>query len=506
MLEATCTSCHGPGGGAPGGFADATDVDAMIADGRIVPGDAGGSLVYTRVENGTMPPAGAPAQPSAAEVQALQAWIDDCLPQAQCSHDDFVTLEQMLTWMRDDVRQLDSDDRPFIRYLTVTHVYNLGLCGEALDMHRYAMFKAVNSLSSEVSLVAPEPIDDEQTVYRIDLRDYGWSVQLWDSIVAQSPYAVSYDFEEADDLSADTQTEVPFLISNNFVVDAVQPPLYHEILALPGTRQQLEQQLGVDVEQDIFDEDVARAGFGDSNVSVNNRVIERHVQPSSGTRIYWLSYDFASNAQQSNIFSNPLAFQEAGNEVIFSLPNGLHAYMIVNANGTRLDEAPDDIVTDPSSPNGNVRNGLSCMNCHFEGIIEHEDALREHVLDPTNGFSQDVRDTVAALHPENADLMDLKEIDRDNYATALTLIGVPGDLPSEPVNGVFRDFDGDVDIDRAAVEFGIPVEVLEARLGGLPTDLQPLATGSIKRDVFTINYAQAVCDLNLGFTSACTGF
>jgi serine/threonine-protein kinase len=503
MLETSCSGCHGPGGAAPGGFADATDVEAMISEGLVVPGDAGGSLIFTRVDDGTMPPASAPVQPSSAQIQALEAWIDECLPQAQCSHDDFITLEQMLTWMRDDIRDLDPDDRAFIRYLVITDIYNTGLCGDALDLDRYAMWKALNSLSKEVDLVTPTAIDPEQTIYRIDLRDYGWTAALWESIVAQSPYSVAYDFDEARDLSADTQCDVPFLLSNNFVVDAVQPPLYHEILDLPQTRLELEADLGVDVALNIANEDVDRAGFGDSGVSVNNRIIERHVLPSSGTRVYWLSYDFASNAQDSNIFSNPLSFQEAGNEVIFSLPNGLHGYMIVDGFGGRLDEAPDDIVTDPSSPNGNVRNGLSCMNCHAEGIIEHEDALRDHVLEPTNGFPQATQHTVEALHPENPALMAIKAIDRDNYADALTLIGVPTDLPTEPVNAIFRDFDDDVDLVRAAAELGIPVEVLQAQLGGLSEDLQPLANGPIKREVFTVNFAQAICDLNLGSTNAC---
>ncbi len=74
--------------------------------------------------------------------------------------------------------------------------------------------------------------------------------------------------------------------------------------------------------------------------------------PTSPERAYWLSYDFAvatpseSLPLDKNIFENPLDFEANGAEIIFNLPNGLQAYMLVDPVG----HSPLD--------------SLNCMGCH----------------------------------------------------------------------------------------------------------------------------------------------
>lgn len=63
---------------------------------------------------------------------------------------------------------------------------------------------------------------------------------------------------------------------------------------------------------------------------------------------------------------NLLEFKFAGSEVIFVLPNGLHGFAIVNAQGDLLDEVPIDIAADrtvpaPHHPRLETR---SCIFCH----------------------------------------------------------------------------------------------------------------------------------------------
>ncbi|PCC69449.1 hypothetical protein SAMN02745121_08948 [Nannocystis exedens] len=48
-----------------------------------------------------------------------------------------------------------------------------------------------------------------------------------------------------------------------------------------------------------------------------------------------MSHDFANNQGTSNIFAHPLDFEADGGEIIFSLPNGMQGYMIVDAAGSR---------------------------------------------------------------------------------------------------------------------------------------------------------------------------
>ena len=105
------------------------------------------------------------------------------------------------------------------------------------------------------------------------------------------------------------------------------------------TCSELERQLRVDVAQDIQQERVARAGFIGSGISRNNRILERHDAQNGA---YWRTYDFDAIPQnltdrdlllpdRRNVFAYPLgpgladnAFQHAGGEIIFNLPNGLH--------------------------------------------------------------------------------------------------------------------------------------------------------------------------------------
>ena len=134
--------------------------------------------------------------------------------------------------------------------------------------------------------------------------------------------------------------------------------------------------MGINVNRNLRDAPgvrVWRAGFNNSGVSNNNRMVERHAFRDGA---YWKSYDFAGNVGTQNIFNHPLDFTHDGGEVIFNLPNGLQAYYLVNAIGSRLDEAPINIVSNPAASDPTVRNGLSCFGCHTEGMKIFEDQVR----------------------------------------------------------------------------------------------------------------------------------
>ena len=113
--------------------------------------------------------------------------------------------------------------------------------------------------------------------------------------------------------------------------------------------------------------------FNGSGVSQNNRLIERHKSPYGS---YWKSYDFGGNTGRQNLFEHPLgpgggsdSFQHDGGEIIFTLPNGLQGYLLVDAAGKRIDKGPTSIVSDPKRPDRAVTNGVSCMSCHYTGVI-----------------------------------------------------------------------------------------------------------------------------------------
>jgi mono/diheme cytochrome c family protein len=513
VLQTYCAGCHQPGPNPPGGFDFVTDAERLVEEGKIVPGDSAASPLFGRVESKQMPPAAAAAFPTDEEIWTLQQWIDECVPgggAAACEPDHRIGIDGMLAAINADIsnpNEVAQESRPFVRYLTLSQLYDQGLCGEELAVYRRALAKTINSLSNGTSIVVPKAIDADETIYRIDLRDYEWDAALWRELVDLSPYAFELTREEAIDLQQFTGEDVPILRGDWLAAEGTAPPIYQIMLGIDGaTLFDLQQQLQVNIQANIGDEivnntdNVVRAGFLDSGVSENNRVIERHEIPGAANRALWISYDFAGNAEAENIFATPVGFIEAGSELIFSLPNGLHAYMIVDNAGTQLDEAPDNIVTDPSQPTGNVIEGRSCFGCHSSGMNFVTDELLEHVTSSLE-FGDDVKQAVENLHPEAAELQAILQSDADVYAAALAQTGA--DVGAEPIGAVFEWYEQSVDLTMASAELGVTEDELLIRLGGLAPDLQPLAYGTIKRDAFEQNYAQAVCDLQLGITPAC---
>src|SRR5262249_19062012 len=261
--------------------------------------------------------------------------------------------------------------RRFARYFTLTHLANAGLSERDLQTARQAVGKLMNSLSWHPRITRPTPIDPEQTVFRIDLRNYKWNAALWERLVSAYPYRLLAGTPEARAVAAATGTDLAALRGDWFVATVSRPPLYQDLLQLPSTDRGLERLLQVDVPGDIKEETAVRAGFNDSGVSKNNRLIERH---DATYGAYWRSYDFSENTGRQNLFEHPLgpaagetSFAHAGGEMIFDLPNGLHAYLLADGLGRRVDKGPVEIVSDPKRPDQRVETGVSCMTCHARG-------------------------------------------------------------------------------------------------------------------------------------------
>src|SRR5262249_25659213 len=268
--------------------------------------------------------------------------------------------------------------------------------------------KLVNSLSWHREITPLVPIDPARTVFRIDLRDYNWTAATWNLLLAVYPYGIrTADSRVIDQLSG---SPLPYLRADWFVANASIPPLYQDILGLPKTVRELEQMIGIEAAQDLAEEkNVARAGLRSSGVSQNNRVLERHVSPHGA---YWKSFDFRSNLDDQNIFKDPLRLNPAGGEIIFNLPNGLHAYLLITSFGQRIDEAPIAIVSNRNNPDDPViRNGRSCMSCHYTGIQSFKDEVRPVVR--SLAFASFDQQKVLAIYPSQETWDKLIERDRN---------------------------------------------------------------------------------------------
>jgi mono/diheme cytochrome c family protein len=501
VLAAHCQRCHGGAGVAKGGFGYVLDRDKLVARGKVVPGNPPASELYQRIQAGEMPPPGKRPRLKQEEILVLKQWIESGAPGVAASRPRAFLAESTVQHLIfEDLQALPPRQRRFVRYFTLTHLANAGVAEEDLQSARAALSKLVNSLSWHPRITRPTPIDPGQAIYRIDLRHYKWTAALWDRLASIYPHRLGSSTPEAKAIAAATGADLAYLRADWFAATASRPPFYHELLQLPTSARGLERLLQVDVPADIEEETAVRAGFNDSGVSRNNRLIERH---DAAFGAYWRSYDFADNTGRHNLFEHPLgpaagetSFAHAGGEVIFHLPNGLHGFLLVDALGRRIDKAPVEIVSDPKRPDRRVETGLSCMSCHAAGLLFKADQVRGHVEKNLASFSKADLAKVRALYLPAARLRGLIDEDNERYRTALARAGVSAKA-ADPVTTLVLRFEGTLGQREAAAELGLTPEALAARLKEAPAlgrILGPLRLvgGTVQRQVFEDGFGDLV--------------
>ena len=517
IFEQSCLNCHGKNGA----FTEEIIIDhtSLIETGAVVPGKPIESELYKRLlvnDPAKRMPLGQPQLPPAA-ILTIGNWIQAGAPDwegTSATDVSFITPKKMLDTIEKHVNSLVPFDRTFARYFTLTHLYNAGETTQALHAYQRALSKLVNSLSWGRTIKIPRPIDSEETIFYIDLRDYEWEVgtNRWTLIEAEYPYEIEFNAptqtalrEKLMNLREAMDCEVPFIHVDWFLATASLPPLYHDILGLPQTDRELETRLEVNVIENIRNapgKRVWRAGFNDSGVSNHNRVVERH---DSRYGAYWKSYDFAGSVGTQNIFTHPLSFEHDGGEIIFNLPNGLQAYYLADAGGRRLDEAPINIVSNPAASDPTVRNGLSCIGCHTEGMKDFEDQVRGVVQkNPDPPFN---KDRALQLYTDKATMAGLVAEDTDRYKQALKATGdVFGGI--EPIQRFHEAFQRPLDASHAAAAVRLETERFLQRIrqnvGLKNLGLLVLETGTIKRDTWTDQFGEVVFALDFPAKSAVT--
>lgn len=526
ILQNNCAGCH-EAPNKQGTLDFILEVDKLKSSGLLVPGSPETSRIYSRIAAGEMPPQGQTQRPSNGDQTTLYQWIKVCTLASPAPVADagggsggpgggsggagggtgmaaapFIDNQMIARWMAADITSIRLDDQRFQRYLSLAHLQNAGATSDEMDLYRYALVKAINALSEGTQIITPRAIDPYQTVYRIDLRDLEWDASgtradKWEVLVNGDPYAIEFVDDASTVVKQLSRTRVPMQSGNWLVYGGMQPPLYNALVDIPATLNDLQRQLGTNIAQDIAREDVWRSGFSNSGIAQLNRVIERHEIPAGGSRVMWVSYDFAGNGGKENIFANPLDFESDASEIIFSLPNGMHGYMLVDGAGNRLDEGSDKVVVDRSQRDGNVINGISCIGCHDGGIKFKRDELRPYV-DQSFNFDARTKDIVDVIYSAPDTFQTLVAGDSSVFLQQIQKLSPPPTVTAEPVSSVFHKFDEDVDLKHAAAELGVSSEQLLTQLGRLDPGLAPLVSGKVKREVFRASFAQTVCLLKVG--------
>jgi mono/diheme cytochrome c family protein len=565
VFAANCAKCHGPGSLNAGGIDYILDLEELVLNDKIEPGDPENSRVYQRMTmvDSPMPPWSEAQRPTESDIESVRRWIVGCsdLP---CSAQPFISRDELLTKIHQDLNSgaVDLGALPYTRYFTFVHLRNAGWCDSDIEVQRQALSEAVNGLSRGTQIVQPQAVDDDRLIFRVDIRDHGWDIpgrltapshyfpadpfvddpadpefgqsvaeypDLWAMISHQNPYTIAYPGELADAIAGLTETgaQDPAIAQADAFIDAaLRAPLYYDILGIPpriarlrasdpecAPGECLEQQLGLTVLGDILaeliddKELVARAALHQSLVSDFPRVVERHRFADVNNRVLWLTYDFDGVAGEQNPFTHPLDFLFDSVEVLYTLPNGMPGHALAAPDGTRIAAAPIEIVQDTAQNDFKVRAAASCLGCHQSLPIRAQDDLRFELDAGMTAvtFSVDEKDKIRRLYSPREEFDDLIDQDIDRFADALDQSGVPPDAAADPSYTALQLFDQDVDLRRAAAELMSRELDLLMDLGKLDIDLYALTeeNGVVLRQLFTARFAESACILNLGATRAC---
>ncbi|MEY2932556.1 MAG: hypothetical protein RL033_3305, partial [Pseudomonadota bacterium] len=283
ILEVNCANCHQ---GTKNGDMDyVLELDQLVKNGKIIPGDKEDSNLFIRMQQQSMPPAFMRTQrPTYSQIDQVGLFIDE-LPkdifgkEKACNSLDFVEQDEQIALMAQDISRLDANDQPFTRYLNITYSTNAGDCDLAINRQRYALFKGINSVSTNTQIGKPVAINEEATIYRIDIRDYNWNREIdlqddgvvdfddaWLAIVdGAGQYAVEYTGDQAQDLIDDSTTAVPFLPVNAFIQFTETDDLYYSLIGARANLFDFEKEvLLVDTAAEIAQDNLLRAGFSNS--------------------------------------------------------------------------------------------------------------------------------------------------------------------------------------------------------------------------------------------------
>jgi mono/diheme cytochrome c family protein len=418
-----------------------------------------------------------------------------------------------------DILSQPAADRSDYRYLSLAPLHNNAedVSDSELKLASEGITKLLNSLSSNPKVLTFPPVGSQGVLRRIKLRDLGWSAAEWDELTGIYPYAL--DSDALKSLGGPTQCAVPLVRADWFAATASRPPLYDRLINTPKSVTELEERLGVDLKTSLANGDAIRSGFSVSGIARQNRLVERYeIKRYSGA--FWQSYDFLKDTERgqltkfplgpvsAHLFGGEFAFEHAGGEIIYNLPNGFQAYLLVNGKGDRLDKvAPSEIVEDRSrkTPSTQVSNGLSCIACHSAGMITlPDDELRAVANSARFAAEPAAARLIEELHPPQEQIRNAVETDKQRFLAALQQADLPIDSSREPVLALVDFFEREVTTAQAAAEFGLTKadfeQKLEAAGGSLLDERSELHSPGIKRVNFPDAFNRIAVRLGFGST------
>lgn len=331
----------------------------------------------------------------------------------------------------------------------------------------------LNSLSSRPRVRRPTRISE--TMWRIDIRDYGWSGLSYATVSKRESY---YYTKGADDSG-------PLIVRADWLVyetsDGSHSDSYYQLLydgKPPANAKEFEtkwlyQRAQVEA---IGLETGAAVDTGASIVALHNRVL---IRGPTILGAFHQSYDTATGIGTDDFIEHLLEFaaNADASEYITSLPNGGHAYLLAAGAESNRIEFADPAVARDTTESGDVRvkTPRSCVTCHgpADGLHIPVDSIRklyDRGITIASGYEQSekVSNLYLSDHPTKL------EADRAAYRTFVSQCN--GDTPemnAKKYRDVLHQYELPITLDDAARELAIPADQLGSVIQGL-TDARTL--------------------------------
>lgn len=416
------------------------------------------------------------------------------------------SLDTVLARIQADALAQAAEDRPFLRYVSAAFSFP-HYCSvvTATNGVADAMPLLLNSLSLTLGAASARPLDGDAALLRIDLREMGWErpvrigerehVDGWEALSANAAQSVALRGPEADALLEQLGTRTPLLHAHELARAALVADVYYALLDAPETLLELRSALGIPPELEGEPNAYWRAVTTRSRISRQDRSVLRYRGPVDGP-LFWHTLDRLPDAASGSAFVDPLARAGDESSVMYTLPNGLPAYFLADADGRRL--GASRVLVDTNEDDFVPRTAPSCVRCHSEsGVQPVVDELRAYAAtDPNGRFDSRELALFAEVYPPQEELDALIEADRRRVEDARARVGVPRALGGSLLDQLITDHAQDLLPAHAAAELFVSPAELESRLRELPGALRLLfSLGSLGRQSFNEAYREALCTL-----------
>ena len=327
---------------------------------------------------------------------------------------------------------------------------------------RQAIHKGLNQLNNQKDeLLRAKPSDPNECIFKFNLDDYGLTRDDWKLIQKYDPFKLESFTARGLLIKQLTGLDRPWIHASNLNFIALNANVYYKILDVPSNVAEIWPFLGVNIQDefDSFDDDLFMLGFFGSPISIQKNRMLLRIDGRDGP--VWSTYDTIVVNQINagrNLFENPFpvearsrrVFEHDGQEFIYTLPNGLHGYILADAVGNLQTEAPLNLVFDVNSGGLSpvILNGYTCLKCHNGGVISAQDQVREHIDGNPNFDAVDSQLSNSYFRPKAANDAIFRR-DQLKYREALAGLGINASDP-DPVNVLSDDFRREWDLNQLA--------------------------------------------------------